>query len=389
MTRTFVACTVEVDDKDLAISEIRSQLGIDTNLLANSVGIISCHYEFVLSGVAKAVCDALPFDVLGIVSAYQFVDAQPEHISMTIMLITSDDVEFVSVRTPALIGPYGDIIEQSYTDAISTRSDKPALVMAFASFLTANSGDEYVDVISRVSGDVPFFGTLAIDDTPELTYCYMLYNGEHYAAGMSMLLAYGNLSPKFYVANISSEKVLGKTAVITKSVGHVIMEVNGNSVEAYLQELGLKSAAKTAYAMSNVPFLLDYNDGTPKVSKIFVTMTPEGYALCAGSVPEGSGLQLAITDKDDVLFTTGEAMDQIMSDIDVSGASGMLVCSCISRLLALGVSQSDEVELVNSKVLGKFPVMMTYSGGEICPTLIREGKSINRFHNNAFAACVF
>jgi hypothetical protein len=33
--------------------------------------------------------------------------------------------------------------------------------------------------------------------------------------------------------------------------------------------------------------------------------------------------------------------------------------------------------------------MMAYSGGETCPTQVSDDKAINRFHNNAFVACVF
>ena len=69
MTKTFILTTTEIDDHNMAAEEIVSKLNFETDLLANSIGIISCHYEFVLSGVAKAVCDALPFDVAGIVSS--------------------------------------------------------------------------------------------------------------------------------------------------------------------------------------------------------------------------------------------------------------------------------------------------------------------------------
>ena len=49
MIKTFVACTAEIDDEQLAIEQIKSQLDLD-GLLKNSFGIISCHYEFALSG---------------------------------------------------------------------------------------------------------------------------------------------------------------------------------------------------------------------------------------------------------------------------------------------------------------------------------------------------
>jgi hypothetical protein len=48
-----------------------------------------------------------------------------------------------------------------------------------------------------------------------------------------------------------------------------------------------------------------------------------------------------------------------------------------------------EVDLINEKVAGRLPYMMTCSGGEICPTQVIDGVATNRFHNNAFIACLF
>jgi hypothetical protein len=44
---------------------------------------------------------------------------------------------------------------------------------------------------------------------------------------------------------------------------------------------------------------------------------------------------------------------------------------------------------VTEKTGGRLPFLMAYSGGEICPTRVSEEKAINRFHNNAYVACLF
>ena len=387
MTKTLVAYTAEIDDAQTAIDEIKSQLKLETSLLKNSVGIIACHYEFVTSGVAKEVCEALPFDIAGTISTTQSIEDQADVFILTLMVITSDDVEFTTVLTSSLLDEPGKVISESYKEAAADEADKPALIFAFAPFMLQNSGDEYVSVISEVSGGVPCFGTLAVDDTENFSNCFMLFNGESYTDRMAMILAYGNLSPKFYIANISPDKILGKSAIITKSSGHVIMEVNGGSVDAYFEDLGLTKASETQYAMTSLPLMLDYNDGTPQVSKIFISLTPERYALCASAIPEGSTLHIAMSDKDDVMRTTEQAVDRILADID--GGAGLLIYSCISRSMTLGADQFGETNMVNNKVAGRLPFMMVCSGGEICPTQHSDGKAINRFHNNAFVACLF
>ena len=96
---------------------------------------------------------------------------------------------------------------------------------------------------------------------------------------------------------------------------------------------------------------------------------------------------MAETDKDDVILTTGEAADLIMKD--AAGASVLLIYSCISRSMTLGADQYKEMELIDKKVGGRLPYMMANAGGEICPTQISDDMAINRFHNNAFIACLF
>ena len=384
MIKTLTVYTAELDDEKLAIEQITSQLEQGGGLLSNSVAIVACHYEFIISDIFKAVCEALPFDVIGTISSVQSVRGEYGSLLMTLTVMTSDDVEFVKVLTPSLMEDPDRVIDESYRAACGT--EKPALILAFAPYIMQNSGDDYVKVLTAASGGSPCFGTLAIDDTLDFANCYMLADGECHRDRMAMILLFGEVKPKFFVANISENKIIGKSAVVTKSMGPVLMEVNERPVIDYFSDLGLIKASETQYALSALPFLLDYNDGSPKVSKIFVTLTPEKYAICAGSMPQGCTLYMASSDKEDVLLTTGESLDMIIKDS--GGASALLIYSCISRSMTLGAELYKELELINSKLGAKLPFMAASSGGEICPTQVSDEKAINRFHNNAFIACL-
>lgn len=386
MIRTLTASTSEIDDENLAVKEILSQLNMKDALLTNSIGIIACHYEFVMSDIISAVCNALPFDVVGTISNVQSVDGNAGALLFTVMVITSDDSEFIKVVTPSLASDSSKHIAESYQSV--SRAENPALILTFAPFMPQNSGDEYVAAISEVSGNTPCFGTLAVDDTNSFENCFTICNGEHFADKMIIVLIYGNISPKFFIANISPDYVMDKSVVVTKSHRHVLMEVNNRPVSDFFNELGLTSSSEVQYAMSSLPFLLDYNDGTPPVAKIVMLLTPEKYALCAGAVPEGSTFNLCITDKHDVLLTTGQALDKIIEE--GQNASGLLVYSCISRLMAMGGTDPlQEAHLINAKLSGKIPFLAAHSGGEICPTQNSNNKAINRFHNNTLIACLF
>ena len=166
MIRALTACTENIDDPEAAAAEIKTQLAKGEGLLKNSVGIIACHYEFVLSGTVKALCEGLPFEVAGTISSAQGVyDAAGKAqgtLFLTLLVLTSNDVSFKTGITDSLKSEPGKQIEECYRSLSAGR--RPSLIFAFAPFMVENSGDEYVNVLSRVSEWVPCFGTLAVDD---------------------------------------------------------------------------------------------------------------------------------------------------------------------------------------------------------------------------------
>ena len=383
MIKTFTLCTAEVDDVEVATREILDQLKGQT-LLKNTVGIVACHQEYVLSGAAKAICEALPFDVAGTVTTGQAVSGERGILLFTAMVMTSDDVVFKTVITSSLLGDYEKAIREAY--AIAAKDvGRPALVLSFAGFMLENSGDEYVRVITDASGGAPCFGTLAVDDSLDFASSFMIYNGEHYRDCMAMVLAFGDIRPKFYIGTISKEKIIERPALITASNGHVLKEVNGRPVIEFFEEMGLKEASETAYAMNSVPMMLDYNDGTPQVSKVFISLNERGEAICAGAMPEGSSLYFGVFDKEDVLLTTGKAVHRAIEENP--DCNGMLMYSCISRNMSLIGDILAEADIVSEKA-GDCPFMMVYSGGEMCPTTVGSAGAINRFHNNTFILCI-
>lgn len=387
MIRVYVAQTCEIDDIETAIEDVRRQIDMPACLLAHSVGIIACHYEYVYSGVAKALCEAMPFDVVGTITTVQAINEASGTLMLTLMVLTSDDIRLQTVLTPSLERTPGAVIERAYRDAVAESGAKPSLILSFAPFMVQNSGDEYVSVITRASGGVPCFGTLSVDDTSDFSNCFMLHNGEHYRDRMAMILLDGALDPRFFIATISRSKIIDKPALITSSEGHLLKEVNGRPVVEYFEDLGLTHASETSYAMTSLPFMLDYNDGTPQVSKVFIGLNENRHAICAGAMPEGSTLRLGVFDRDDVLQTTREVVRAAFAE--KSGASGMLIYSCVSRTMTLGSELLAELDLVRGETGDSLPFMMAYSGGEICPTQLGQGNAINRFHNNAFILCIF
>ena len=386
MIRILTASTEYIDDLEAAVKDIQDQLDCGHTLLKYSAGIVACHYEFALSGAAAAIGKALPFDTVGSITSVNADVSGAGVLRFTVMVLTSDDVRFKTALSPSLKQDPAKIIADTYTGNAES-GEKPALILSYAPFMVENSGDEYVRVLGQVSGGVPCFGTLAVDDTPDFHNCFMIYNGAYYGDRMSLLLMYGNVQPRFFLATISKEKVLDRSALITASQGHLLKGVNGRPVANYFEEMGLTKASETAYAMTSLPFMLDYGDGTPLVARVFIGLDGQKNAICAGAMPEGVTLYMAVFDKDDVLLTTGNTLAGALGA--AGNVSGMLIYSCLSRSMTLASDQFAETDIVAKKIADRFPFMMAYSGGEICPTAISADAAVNRFHNNTCIMCVF
>src|SRR5215475_3446339 len=96
MIKLFTAFTRDADNSAEAVKEIKNQLNLEENQLAHSAALIFCHIEFIESGIAAAICKALPFDTLGCTAQYFALRKEADEIMLTAALLTSDDIEFAA-----------------------------------------------------------------------------------------------------------------------------------------------------------------------------------------------------------------------------------------------------------------------------------------------------
>ena len=386
MIKTYIAYTAEIDDVDDAVAGILAQLDLENGLRANSIGIIACHYDFVFSGVVKALSEALPFDVVGAVTMIQAVPQKVGFGFLSLMVLTSDTVTFTTALTPPLGSNPCDNIESTYREAAGRTAETPALIMPFAPVVLGHIGDDYINTLTQISGGVPCFGTLGVDDTDALGNSFLIFNGAHYSDRMGLVLVCSPTPPMLFSATISPQKISQLNSLVTKSEGCVLIEVNGRPVGDFFESLGIPSSAQSQYAMVTLPFMLNFNDGTPPVSRIFMARTPEGYAVSTGLIPERATINVGVFDKEDVLCTAGKVTKAILEQ--AKSHSCLLIYSCMARSFSLAGDSLSEGALVREMVGDRLPFMMAYSGGEICPSLTDDNRLINRYHSNTFIACL-
>jgi hypothetical protein len=386
MMKMLNACTAEIDDVDLAVSEILEQLDVPGNLLNNSIGIIACYYEFIETGVVAEICKRLPFDVVGCTTLGNSVRGICGLELLSISVLTGDDVFFSSaISAPLDPADISSAVQGAYERALNGLKGDPAMILSYAPMMHSLGAVPILDTINRFGGGIPIFGTISCDSTATFRDCRTIYNGQATPDTLALVLLKGNVRPKFYVNTIPDENIQKLTGIITESDGCLVKRVNNMPFLDYLATTGL-SKQGVIDSPSSFPIMINYNDNTKPACRALYMLTPEGYALLGGEAPVGAGVSIATMDYAGVLETAESAVKKAVA----SGViSGLLIYPCLSRNFILEANTDDEMKKIIETLGEHYPHQICYSGGEICPVSTGDGKLLNRIHNFTLVICAF
>jgi hypothetical protein len=385
MIHAITAYTDEIDDPQKAADAILRQ--IRGSLRSYSVGLLSCYTEFTQSGAAKAICAALPFAVIGMTTAGTAVPAGMGELILSIMVLTSDDSIFSAGVSPSLIGDGGpeQALRGAYRRARENLPDEPALMIIFAPIIKEISGEAITRILTGINPRLPVFGAQTVDfiDIDLFSQSFTLFNGESYRDALSFVLVCGDIAPSFFVSSISAIHTQKQRALITKSSGNQVIEVNGMDFRTYLEKIGMVGLNEGT--VMSFPFVVDYKDGTAPVPRAVYSAAAGGPFIFSGAMPEGATLAVGDMDYADALYTAKEAL----SSIARHNGSCALLFSCLIRYMALGTDTAAEMELANSVMGGRMPYQLSYTSGEFCPVYSEKERAfINRCHYCSFVGCV-
>ena len=378
MIRFLTAYTFEADELDVALSEILEQLDLEKNSLKNSAGFLFCHPDFIDTGVAQGIAETLPFEVVGATTVCNLTEGLRDLAGLSISVLTSDTVEFSAASAS---GCQNDAdIAKVYEEMSKGKNGVPSIMLPFA---TTAGGDIAVNILDKLtSGKTPLFGTNAVDNTAHVSQACILHNGTIYRKGLTILAAWGELKTKLIVAELSDDFIQKQRAVVTKSDGHIILSINDICPADYLKSIGI-SFEQADGNLHAIPFFVDFCDGTKPAGRVFYKLTPEGYIISGGIIPENSTIAVGSLDVQDIINLTTKALDDILN----SGSSkGLLLFPCVSHFWTL---DSMPFELIQDRINQKIPYQVFFSGGEICPVYDSAGEMHNRFHSFTCVACSF
>ncbi|MDR0638141.1 MAG: FIST C-terminal domain-containing protein [Spirochaetaceae bacterium] len=383
MITTKTAFTTEIDDVDAAVRSLLEQLDIEHSLLAHSVGVLTCFRDFISGGVVKALSDALPFDVVGCGCIGSGCQGAAGEMQLVLTVFSSDDVVFSTGVSESLSGG-GNPFTDAYTKALAGLPDPPKLILFYSPHLSGIGNDKTLGLFSEAAPGVPIFGTISssFEFQTDKYSTPVVFNGEVYDDNAGFIVLSGNVRPDFYVTALAPQNPQKSKAVITKTNGTRVLEINNKSPVLWLRDVGIDDDSFATLA--SFPVIVDYRDGTAPVPRAFL-VAPNGELISSLYIHEGVGISLGEMNDKDVMTTSTALVREIAANS--KGKSFVLMHSCLSRLFVLGVDTTAEMEMIRSHMAGTVPFHFCYSGGEICPIRKEGGEEINRLHNFSFAAC--
>ena len=394
MIKSASLFTSEIDDIGLAIRELKEQLDKKLTLLKNSVGIIQCDCEFIEDGIAKPLYEALGIPIIGGTTTSSATNEGVEKFAVSILVLTSDDVNFVTSCTSDLREDCTGEIKRSLTETINNVSGSQEhplkLVLVFPPIIEEIPGDEYIDAVESVCGSAPIFGTLYVDDSlADYDRSVSYFNGETSRTNMPYVLVYGDVTPQFSVSVMPKEAgLLDVNAIITKASENIVYEINHKPAVKYFEDVGIAKDGTLKLGATFVPTLLTLQGQNEKdvFVRALIQIQPDGSVLFRGKMYEGAKIVIGSNAGTEVTEKSQEAAERIANFEDVSAA---LIFSCIARQLVIAPNMLAELECIKNNLPERIQFVASYSGGELSPTSVGDDSNArNRFHNYSLITCL-
>jgi hypothetical protein len=387
--QAFIAYTDEIDDVEVAVAAIRAQLGDCCSQKEHTLGILTCHPEFVHSGVVAALLEAMPFPMVGMTTSCVGAgpiladdqDRAEGALRLTMMVLTGDDVRFDIVQSRSLAA---DTDIPAVAREMLAGRDTPAMLLAFTPAHSTVPGDALCSAVSLAMPGVPLFGGVGVDDSALYNEdCYAITPAGSVQDAFVIVLLYGALAPAFFTASVPVERMMGGSWHITDSEGSLLRAVNDRPVMEYLEDFSLTRSLAEDGALTSLSLIVE-EPGKPPYSHTMLAINADGALQCGGWMPCGSEIRLARFEKG-AMLSAADALLKTALD-DPRRPAAFLVWCCATRAAVLGDDTLAEIRLLR-QAAGDIPFLLAYAGGEICPGVGEGGQVYNQFHNQSFTLC--
>ncbi len=327
-----------------------------------------------------AVCkilDSEGIQIFGATSSGEFISSEIEEGSITIMLLDMNPSSFKLLFLDA-----GDSSEYEIAKQLGEEGKKiftnPAFII-LSGWSNEMDGEEVIKGIEEgFGGGATIFGGMAGDDLT-LTGPKAFTFGKSSITGLVALIIDED---KVGISGVATcgWKPIGITKTVTKSEGNIVYTIDDKpALDLVMKYLGLNLEEQFNNTVFNLgayyPLQLE-REGAPAVMRTAQMGNIEDRSLiCAGNVPQGSKVRFSLPPDFDVIDTVVEECTEVKEE-QLRDADAVIMFSCISRYLSLGIMTGEEIQRVQA--VWNAPLIGFFTYGEYGKS--KKGK--HEFHNN-------
>lgn len=249
---------------------------------------------------------------------------------------------------------------------IATKLSKEGLkhIIVFSDGLNVN-GSKLTDGFNSVhfNANVHVSGGLAGDGARFLK-TFVMANSAPLQGAVAAIGLYGDVFAK--TGCFAGWDEFGADRVITKSIGNVVYEIDGEkALELYKKYLG-EEAQDLPSSGLKFPLSIKKNQNDPYIIRTLLAIDKEAQSVTfAGEAPEGYICKLMKSNLDKLIENAGFAAKEANYEGEQKGVC--LTVSCIGRRMALGGLAEEELETLKEVLGEKVLLFGFYSYGEIAP----------------------
>ncbi|MDR2350232.1 MAG: FIST C-terminal domain-containing protein [Deltaproteobacteria bacterium] len=400
MIKVLTSSTDDLENPERAVLDVLGDIEEQGGLEGESVGVVACPYDFLSSGFSAYLAEKLGIPLLGISSTVSSTDKKISAYQFSLWILCSDTLVMRAGVTEPLIPRARDFsraeirrhMDECFLNLRESLSEgfdgPPALTIPFMPVMRGYSDGRLSRLLFAEHGE-PFFGAFATDtfQTWRKPTPYVVYNGDYYDDRAAFLTIRGDAAPRFFSGELAKTNLQRRNAVITKSDGNLLLEVNDMPLFEYLSFWGLSDEKPNLVSINTNPIVV-YDSRTDGYSPRAVReIRPDGSMLFNEVMPEGTIILMGKMDADEI----ADSASRIMGDIaNMPGVRGVLAFSSASRQLNLGLDETMEARLAGEAFRGKnIPWLFAYSGGELVPAPKPRDGDLNLHLNHSVIAMAF
>lgn len=348
----------------------------------------SLHYN--LEEILKGIKETLPqTKIIGCSCAGIILSSGIESQGIGVLAIKSDKINFglglVEDIRPKEERLKGRALAKSSLGSFGAH--KKGVFMMLSDGLIGNSSELIRGVQDVLGKSFPFIGAASSDDfnfkkTFQFFQTRVLTNS---AVGM---LWGGEIS--FGLGSKHGWKPLGKPRIATLTEANIIREIdNLPAVKIYEEYFGkdIEELHKIKLATMTILYPLGiYVAGEQEyLLRNAIDVTPEGWLVCQGDVPQGSEIRLMMGNKEACLMAAKEAAKEVLNNMPAKTPKLAIIFDSISRQKILGRLANKEIEIVKTTLGGKTLIIGFYTYGEDAPLKALNYFGETYFHNETIA----